>query len=164
MGRTPPVGRDIGRSAAQGSRADDAADSGQVMLLALAYVLVALLLVTVVVSATAVHLARKELLALADLAALEAADVMDADHYYTTDDPTLTVTQADAEEAVRAYLADAPRRDRFTNLEVVAVTTDDTRTVHVTLRAVADVPLLTAVTQVWSDGVVLEVTARARAD
>ena len=40
----------------------------------------------------------------------------------------------------------------------------DGRTVVVTLRAVAGVPLVNVATAAWSDGVELVVTARARAD
>ena len=53
--------------------------------------------------------------------------------------------------------------ERFTDLAVVEATTTDGRTARVTLRAVAQVPLLNIVTAAWSDGVELTVTARARA-
>jgi len=139
-------------------------DDGQVMLLALAYGLLALLLVTVVICASAVHLARKELLALADLAALEAADAMAPEGYYATAEDDVVLTDDAVLGAVEDYLATAPQSGRFADLTVVSATATDARTVRVTLSAVADVPLLTAVTAAWSDGVVLEVTADARAD
>lgn len=149
-------------------RARARGDDGQVMLLALAFGLLAILLVGVVVSATAVHLERKRLLALADLAALEAADAMEPDRYYAAppDDPgaPVSLTPAEVRDAVEAYLADAPAAGRFADLEVVEAGTEDGRTVVVTLRALADVPLLSAATAAWSDGVGLVVTARARAD
>ena len=144
-----------------------AGDDGQIMLLSLAFGLLATLLVGVVVSATAVHLERKRLLALADLAALEAADAMDPARYYVAPDAEaapVVLTPADVRGAVEAYLADAPAASRFAELEVVEATTPDGRTVVVTLRAVADVPLLSAATAAWSDGIELVVTARARAD
>lgn len=138
------------------------------MILALAFGLLAILLVGVVVSASAVHLERKRLLALADLAALEAADAMDADRYYAfappADGAAVELTPADVRAAVDAYLLDAPAAAGLRDLEVVEATTEDGRTVVVTLRAVADVPLLSVVTAAWSDGVELVVTARARAD
>lgn len=140
-----------------------ASDDGQVMLLSIAYGLLALLLVTVVVCASAVHLARKELLTLADLAALEAADAMGSDTYYASaPDGHVVLTPDAVAAAVDAYLATAPQSGRFTDLEVVEATTDDGRSVRVTLRAVADVPLLNVITAAWSDGVVLEVTSVAR--
>ena len=145
-----------------------ARDDGQVMILALAFGLLAILLVGVVVSATAVHLDRKRLLALADLAALEAADAMDHARYYTSppadDDAPVTLTPDDVRIAVEDYLQDAPAAARFDDLEIVEATTQDGRTVVVTQRAVAGVPLVSAVTAAWSDGVELVVTARARAD
>lgn len=153
---------------ANGLRARVRGDDGQVMLLSLAFGLLAILLVGVVVSATAVHLERKRLLALADLAALEAADAMDPGRYYTesSGEPgaPVSLTREEVAEAVEAYLVDAPGTGRFTDLEVLEAGTDDGRTVVVTLRAVAEVPLLGAATAGWSDGVELVVTARARAD
>lgn len=149
-------------------RARARGDDGQVMLLSLAFGLLAILLVGVVVSATAVHLERKRLLALADLAALEAADAMDPGRYYA--EPSggagapISLRPEEVAAAVEAYLADAPGASRFTDLEVLEAGTEDGRTVVVTLRAVANVPLLTTATAAWSDGVELVVTARARAD
>ena len=150
-------------------RGRGARDDGQVMILALAFGLLAILLVGVVVSATAVHLERKRLLAVADLAALEAADAMDPARYYR-DEPVdaggspVTLTPADVSAAVESYLRTAPAAARFDDLQLVEATTRDGRTVVVTLRAVADVPLLSVATAAWSDGVELVVTARARAD
>lgn len=142
-------------------------DEGQVLILALAFGLLAILLVGVVASATAVHLQRKSLLAVADLAALEAADAMDPAEYYggpAGDGRLVELTPAHVQRSIEAYLRTAPAAAEFDGLEVVEATTDDGRTVVVTLRAVADVPLLSTVTAAWSDGVQLVVTARARAD
>lgn len=150
---------------ADGSRRDSS-DDGQVMLLSLAFGLLAILLVCVVVSATAVHLERKRLLAVADLAALEAADAADLGRYYAPmpGDATVPLTPEDVRASVEAYLRDAPAAARFDELEVVEATTTDGQTVVVTLRAVADVPLLNVAMAAWSDGVELVVTSRARAD
>src|SRR5665648_624778 len=146
-------------------------DDGQIMLLTVGYVVLALLLVGVVVSATAVHLQRKQLLILADLAALEAADALDTGAYYTgapasepsADAPLVRLTPSGVADSVDGYLTNAPAADRFTDLAVVEATTTDGRTARVTLRAVAQVPLLNIVTAAWSDGIELQVTARARA-
>jgi len=146
-------------------------DDGQIMLLSIGYVVLALLLVGVVVSATAVHLQRKQLLILADLAALEAADALDTSAYYTDAPPSepsadsrlVRLTPSGVADSVDAYLANAPAAERFTDLAVVEATTTDGRTARVTLRAVAQVPLLNIVTAAWSDGIELQVTARARA-
>lgn len=142
-------------------------DDGQIMLLAIAYGLLALLLVGVVVSATAVHLERKELLALADLAALEAADVIDVGAYYTgasvEEGAAMRLEPADVAASVEEFLATAPEAARFADLVVVEATTTDGRTARVTLRATAHVPLLSVVTAAWSDGIELVVTTQARA-
>jgi hypothetical protein len=137
------------------------------MLLAIAYGLLALLLVGVVASATAVHLDRKRLLVLADLAALEAADAVDVPAYYA--DPraeasaAVRVEPGDVAAAVEDFLATAPEAARFTDLVVVEATSTDGRTARVTLRATARVPLLSVVTAAWSDGIELVVTTQARA-
>ena len=135
------------------------------MLLSIGYTLLALLLVTVVVSATAVYLARKELLALADLAALEAADAMTVEDYYDAGAPPGVRLDDDAvRAAVEDYLATAPRSGRLDDVTIVSATAVDSRTASVTLHAVADVPLISVITAAWSDGVELQVTADARAD
>ncbi len=140
-------------------------DDGQIMLMAIGYAVVALLLVTAVVSAGGIHLERKRLLALADLAALAAADSIDQ-HAYFTRDPAGDLVRLDDKE-VRAevvdYLADAAPAADLDGVELVAVTTED-RTATVTLRSVARPVLISVVTAPWSDGIELVVTATARAD
>lgn len=137
------------------------------MLLAIAYGLLALLLVGVVASATAVHLERKRLLVLADLAAIEAADAIDVPAYYTDahaeEGAAVHVEPVDVAASVEDFLATAPEAARFTDLVVVEAMTTDGRTARVTLRATARVPLLSVVTAAWSDGIELVVTAQARA-
>lgn len=148
---------------------DEGREDGQILLLVVGYALVAVLLVSVVASATAVHLERKRLLALADLVALEAADALDPALYYAGDQGVpgagspVVLTPDGVRAAVESHLASAPEAARFRGLEVVEATTDDGRTARVTLRATADVPLVTLVTAPWSDGVDLLVTSRARA-
>ncbi len=139
-------------------------DSGQIMLLALAYGVLALLLVTTVASATAVHLERKHLFALADLAALGAADAMDDAAYFTREpgDSLLILDQRHVEEAVLSYLSEAGAQTDLDDVTLQSVTTDG-RTVTVTLRAVARPALISWVTAPWSDGIELVVTASARA-
>lgn len=146
-----------------GHRAPD--DDGQVMLLSIAYGLLALLLVTAVVSATGIHLERKALLALADLAALEAADALDEPGYYAhPGGEPLRLSPATVRDSVEAYLASAPHSHRFSDLVIVEATTRDGRTATVTLAALAHPALISTVTAPWSDGIALEVTASARAE
>ncbi|WP_260458635.1 pilus assembly protein TadG-related protein [Actinotalea ferrariae] len=141
-------------------------DDGQVMLLSIAFGVLALLLVTVVVSASAVHLERKRLLALADLAVLDAADALDEAAYYgrADDDALLVLSSARVREAVEEHLAGAPAASRLDGLTIVDAGTPDGRTAELTLGAVARPALLSWVTAGWSDGIALTVTTSARAD
>lgn len=141
-------------------------DAGQVMLLSIAYGVLALLLVTVVVSATGVHLERKRLLTLADQAALAGAQAVDADAYYGRRDDGLglvRLTPRSVEDAVLQHLAASPGAARLEGLEVVEATTPDGRTAVVRLRALARPTLLSWATAAWSDGIELRATSRARA-
>lgn len=142
-------------------------DDGQVMLLTLCYAVIALLLVTVAASASSIHLERKRLLAVADQAALAAADSMSADTYYgrtgpAPDDGLVVLTDVAVREAVDQHLQRSPGAARLTGLAVVSTSTDG-RTAEVTLGAVARPPLVSWVTAAWSDGIALRVTSRARA-
>jgi hypothetical protein len=144
-------------------------DEGQVLLLTLCYAVIALLLITVVASASTVHLERKRLLALTDQAALAAADTMGEDAYYGRDpsagpDRALVVlTSPSVRTAVEEHLERSPGAARMTALTVVGTSTDG-RTAEVTLGAVARPPLISWVTAAWSDGIALRATSRARAD
>lgn len=143
-------------------------DSGQVTILALGYALLAAVLITVVVSASAVHLERKRLLALADLAALDAADAIDTAAYYGRrgepgDTGSLVVLGDDEVRAeVVDYLTTAALDAGLDDLRIVDARTDG-RTATVTLHAVAHPPLLSWVLAPWSDGIDLVVTSSARA-
>lgn len=144
-------------------------DDGQVMLLSLVFALVCLLLVTVVASATSVHLERKRLVALADSLAIAAADELDVDVYYDQGVPTpgedgvLFLTDASVSAAVAEHLAAWPEGGRPDGLAVVRAATPDGRTAEVELRAVARPVLLTWVLAPWQDGIALSARASARA-
>lgn len=165
-------------------------DDGQVLLLSIGYALLALLLVTVVVSATGVHLERKRLLAVADQAALAGAQAFDADAYYrrqgaagedaggvgdgrpghagdapgSADTPGLVLLSPPlVRSAVTDHLEASPGAARLEGLTLESATTPDGRTAVVTLRAVARPPLLSWVTAPWTDGIALHATSSARA-
>lgn len=131
----------------------------------------ALLLVTVVISATGVHLDRKRLLATADATALEAADALSAGSYFdpstagaTTSGGQILLTDRAVEAAARAYLAQNPQiSDRFVRLELVDAAAVDGRSAQVRLRALVRPALVSWVTAPWSDGIVLEAASTARA-
>ncbi|WP_298460285.1 pilus assembly protein TadG-related protein [uncultured Cellulomonas sp.] len=145
-------------------------DAGNITLLAIAFGMLALLLVTAVVSATSVHLERKRLLVLADELALEAADALDLASFYRggaappTQDGVVPLTDADVRRAVEEYLTehDALLAGRE-GLVVTEAVADDGRTARVGLAALARPPLISWITAPWSDGVVVRATSSARA-
>jgi len=139
------------------------------MILSLGYALVCLLLVTVVASATSVHLERKRLAALADALAVAAADELDVEAYYRGEVPPpvegglVHLTDATVQAAVEEHLAAWPARSLPTDLRVVRAHTPDGRTAVVELRARARPVLLSLVLAPWSDGVLLAARGSARA-
>lgn len=140
-------------------------DGGQVLLLVVVYAAIALLLVTVVVGASAVHLKRKQLLAVADAAALDAADAVDSDVLYVTGarPGAVPLTDSSVRTAVEEYAVAVGAPARFEDFRVERATgTADGRTAQVTLSARARLPLVSAVLGEYAGGVPLTVTARAR--
>ena len=111
-------------------------DEGQLILLILAYAVIAALLVTVVVDVSKVFLYRRSLVAAADGAALSAAYQPDLASVYSGTGATLPLSRGGTAAAVRQYAADAELADRFEGFDVAGVETDGV-TVTVTLRAVA---------------------------
>lgn len=156
-------------------------DAGQIMVLTIGYALLALALVLVLASASAVHLERKQLLALADAAALDAADALDGALYYSGVD--LPVLPGDAgadaagvadvvvpltDESVRAAVVEhverSPAAGGVTGLQIGEPTgTSDGVTAQVTLTGVARLPFVPWAIEVWSGGIPLRVTSSARA-
>lgn len=144
-------------------------DDGQIMLLSIFYGLIALALVLVIVSVSAIYLERKQLLALADAVAADAADSIDEDAYFGSDrpaDPALPLTDASVAQAVEHYLAEAPQGVvDFEGLAVADPTgTPDGTTAEVTLSAIVRPPLVSWAISPWQDGFVVSVTARAEAE
>lgn len=148
-------------------------DSGQVTLLVLVYALIAFALVSVVAGVSAVHLGRHRLLAVADAAALDAADALDRQLYYTGEraaggpgeaPSAIVLTDASVRSSVRDYLRSSGAGERLHRLRVAEPTgTPDGVTAEVTLVAVVRLPMVSAVLAPWSGGVPVRVTSRARA-
>ncbi|MBU4215564.1 MAG: hypothetical protein KJ792_13010 [Actinobacteria bacterium] len=137
------------------------------MVLTISVMLLALALVLVVAAATSVHLERTRLLALADLAALAAADELDSPSYFApgadaADRPAVPLTDTGVRAAVEAYLAEhaEPGLDQ---LVVVDASTPDGRSVEVVLSAVAHPALLGPVLAQVAPDVRVEATSSARA-
>lgn len=151
-------------------------ESGQILVLTLGLTLVVLLLVTVIVSITGIHLERKRLLDLADTLALAAADAMTEDAVYATGSPGAPPDDADpaadtgldlTDEAVAGAVADYlvahPRAlDGLSDVVVVAAESPDGRSARVVLTSLAQPALISPVTSLFSDGVTLTAQSTAR--
>ena len=142
-------------------------DDGQVLILSLGFAVLALLLVLVVTAATGVHLDRKRLLALADLAALSAADEVSTRYFAGPQDRGpggVPLTDETVRAAVERYVRDHPEpAAAWDGVRVLEATTPDGRSAVVRLGALTRPPVLTWVLAPWTDGVRLEVEASARA-
>ncbi|WP_456789590.1 pilus assembly protein TadG-related protein [Cellulomonas sp. P5_C5] len=147
-----------------------AGDDGQVLVLTLGFVVVALLLLTVVVSAAGVHLERKRLLALADLLALEGADAVGDNPYFVPGASQdgqgaggALLTDLAVRAAVDGYLRDNPdAATAWDELVILDAATPDGRSAQVRLGAVVRPVLLSWVLAPWSDGIALEAESVAR--
>lgn len=161
-------------------------DAGQIVPLIIAYALIALTLVIVLVDITAVHLQRDRLFAVADGAALDAADALDQARFYRTGalgtqptqltqlgQPTqlgqtgtaaVPLTDQSVRDSAANYLRAAGADSRLTAITLDPATgTPDGVTAQVALAARAQLPLFSFVVVRWSDGVALHATSRARA-
>lgn len=136
-------------------------DEGRIALLSLAFGLLAMVLVLVVVSASAVHLQRKRLYALADAAAADAADALDEDTYYSGDGALLL-----SDASVRASAGDYLTEHADLAGVVVAAGTGspDGRTAVVVLDADVQPLFATFVPAEFAAGIRLSATSRAVAE
>ena len=138
-------------------------------MLILVYTLIAFSLVTVVTGASAVHLGRHRLLAMADAAALDAADALDRPTFYGAGGRAagpgegsrpVRLSDASVHESVSRYLTEAEVAQRFDRLAVIEPTgSSDGSTADVTLTAAVRLPLVGAVLAAWTDGVPIRVTS-----
>lgn len=142
-------------------------DEGQIMLLVIGYTLVAILLVLVVVCASAVHLQRKRLFALADAAALAAADDVDQGAYYRTNiapGQGVPLTDQSVRRSAAAYLAGADPGSLQVTVDPATGTDPTGRQARVRLCSRLTVPFSGVVSPTWAAGVPACVTAIATVD
>ena len=141
-------------------------DDGQIMILSIGFVVVALLLITVVASAASVHLERKRLLALADVLALEGADAVGDDRYYAPGagrERSVPLTDAAVRAGIDQYLRDNPDATaQWDQFAVLSAGTPDGRSAQVHLAAVTHPALVSWVLAPWRDGIALEAESTAR--
>jgi uncharacterized membrane protein len=150
---------------------DRASDEGQIMLLTLGFVVVAMLLISVVASAAGVHLERKRLLALADVMALDAADAIDDDAYFAPGagkgDPQTepaVVSDASVRAAAADYLENNPgAAARWQEFAYTASAVDAGATAHIELVAVVHPAVVSWVLAPWTDGITIGAESDASA-
>lgn len=156
-------------------------DEGRITILVLGYFVVIAVLLGVVVGVASVQTERQRLFAVADAAALDAADALAVDAYFRdglgvdgapgaaaagagAGAVAVPLTDASVRASVEAYLGAVGAAGRFEGLTVSALTgTPDGSTAQVVLSAVATPAMLPRVVDERAGGVPITVTARARA-
>ena len=144
-------------------------DAGNVTLLSLGFAVVAITLILVVASATALHLDRTRLARLADDLAIDAADAMDLGAFYagTAAEPTDLAAVTLSPDAMRATvdlaLRESAERYNLDGVEVIDVQTTDGHTVIVTIGVIVEPLFGVEALLPWSDGILLTATSAARA-
>ena len=146
------------------TRAGPRGDDGQVTLLVLVYLLISLSFVAVVVDATAVHLARTQLLDAADAAALDAADALDAAVVYSGGvGPDLPLTTDAVRDQAATYLTAYDPPSRLSRIALGPGTgTSDGTSATVELQGVVRLPIAAAAVAAFGGGIRLTVTSTAR--
>jgi uncharacterized membrane protein len=127
-------------------------DDGSVLLLTLGYGVLAIAVIMVCTAATSLYLAQKHLDAVADAAALAAADGFELS--ISADAPVATLSDDDVEREAQAMLAEIGEDTRL-----VSATSPDGASARVTVTGVWHPPV---VTMFVPDGVRLEATATSR--
>ncbi|WAP52761.1 pilus assembly protein TadG-related protein [Arthrobacter sp. ATA002] len=154
QGGTAPPGTRL-RSAARG-------EEGQIGVLILGYLLVSLLVLTVVMGASALYLGHKKLLSTADAAALAAADTFSLGQSGDpAGGPAAVLDPGAVQSEVNRYLSVTNAAERLPGLAVAAETgTADGRTARVVLTGVVHPPLVNFLVP---GGIPITVVAEARA-
>ncbi|HSO92364.1 MAG TPA: pilus assembly protein TadG-related protein [Arthrobacter sp.] len=136
-------------------------DDGQLMVLIIGFVLLALLLATVVIGASSVYLEHKKLLSLADGASVAAADSFTLGQLETGGgSPTAILTGARVRSAAVEFLDRSSATARFSGLAVGPGTgSPDGSTAVVVLSAAVHPPVVNFLVP---DGIRIEASSTAR--
>ncbi|WP_246036138.1 pilus assembly protein TadG-related protein [Sinomonas susongensis] len=137
-------------------------ESGQILLLLVGFAVLCLLVASVVVGVSAVHLERQRLLSAADGAAQASADSFTfADALAGSGPPGAVLSSERVRRAAVAFLRETGAEERFESFSVgSAVGSPDGRSAQVTLGAVVRLPLISIL---LPDAPRIEVTSIARA-
>lgn len=144
-------------------------ESGQIMLLSIGFMMIALALISVVITVTAIQLDRDRLWNTADDAARYAAGAIDEDAFYQGSQANhdgIPVTNDSVQQAVDEYLAlAAPSQGSLHKIQVTHAATPDGQTAVVVLEGVSRPTMLGWVLRTFtqSDGVTVHVESSARA-
>lgn len=141
-------------------------DEGQISVLLVGLVAVALTVVFGVVGVTAVQLGRIHLLDAADAAALDASDALARDRVYAEGlGPGVPLSDETVVQAAAAHLAARDRPARLSSWAIAPGTgSPDGRSAVVSLTGVARVPVVSPVLEPLGGGVTITVTSTARSD
>jgi hypothetical protein len=135
-------------------------EEGQIAVLSIGFILLALLTATVVMAVSAVYIEHKKLLSLADGAALAASDTFMAGDVEGGAAPAVSLVDERVFEAVQAYLAASGAYEVHDQLRIEPGTgSGPGGTALVTLSAVAHPPV---VSFVLPDGIPVEAHSIAR--
>ncbi|ROR73721.1 glycosyltransferase [Bogoriella caseilytica] len=150
---------------ARRSRRPGSGEDGGILVLTMGLMAIAAGLILVVASVSALHIEHKRLLALADSAAVAAADALD-ESYFEVRGAELPLSDASVLAAVEEHLAAQPPAllERFDHLTIVSPTgSPDGSSAQVSLGAVTSPAFLPFGLVPGREGFALEVTATARA-
>jgi len=141
-------------------------DDGQILLLALGYTLIAFALVAVAVDATAVHLARTQLLDAADAAALDAADAVDQGSIYTGGlGQEVPLSDAAVRDQAATYLSTYQAPSRLSGIGLTGATgSPDGAVAVVELTGTVRLPIASPVVAAFAGGISVTVRSTARAE
>lgn len=139
-------------------------ESGHVLLLVLGFAVIVMVLVVGAVAATSVQLSRMRLLDVADGAALDAADSLDAGTYGRGVGDAVPVSDATVLGTARDYLAERSRPASLLSWTVAPGTgTTDGETAVVRITGEAEVPMVGWMLRGLGSSITITVEARARA-
>ncbi|MCU1532864.1 MAG: hypothetical protein JWO49_2435 [Arthrobacter sp.] len=145
----------------QGPFEDERSDDGQIIVLIIGYVLLALLVATVVAAASSLYIEHKKLLSMADGASVAAADSFTlAQLDDTSGSPTAILSSSGVRSAALAYLGRNNGFTRFRSLAVAPATgSPDGSTAFVVLSATVHPPVVNFLVP---DGIRIEASSTAR--
>lgn len=143
---------------------DEDGERGQISLLIIGFMVIALMLIIGGVDVTAVQLARARLLDSADGAALDASDALDRGSAYEGGlRSAVEISDASVRAAASQYLAVQPRPHGVSAWVLVDGTgSPDGQTAVIRLRGTADIPIAASVLSAFGGSVNITVESRAR--